>query len=126
MLQTQTVERRTFELLKILMSEPLLLQFSLVGGTALTLYMGHRLSIDIDLFSTEPFDAPHMEKYLADKYGFEGLMLRSNSLMGRIDNVIDMLIGDYSWNAVRQRLIEMARFPSRIFTNYPMEEYGNG
>lgn len=30
-------------------------QFYLVGGTALALQLGHRLSIDLDLFTTEPF-----------------------------------------------------------------------
>jgi len=29
--------------------------FYLVGGTALALYYGHRLSVDIDLFSTTEF-----------------------------------------------------------------------
>ena len=34
------------------MAMPELEQFNLVGGTALALYYGHRLSIDLDLFST--------------------------------------------------------------------------
>jgi hypothetical protein len=50
--------------------------------------MGHRVSIDIDLFSPEPFDAPLMEKYLIGCYSFEGLMLRNNTLMGKIDNIV--------------------------------------
>lgn len=35
---------------------PELDNFYLVGGTALSLYYGHRLSVDIDLFSTVPFE----------------------------------------------------------------------
>ncbi|MFN0033504.1 MAG: nucleotidyl transferase AbiEii/AbiGii toxin family protein [Saprospiraceae bacterium] len=35
---------------------PALDQFYLVGGTALALQLGHRVSVDLDLFSTEPFD----------------------------------------------------------------------
>ncbi len=31
-------------------------QFGLVGGTAIALYLGHRRSIDFDLFSIEPFN----------------------------------------------------------------------
>lgn len=30
-------------------------QFRLVGGTALSLQLGHRLSVDIDLFSDAPY-----------------------------------------------------------------------
>ena len=34
-----------------LMTENLFLPFRLVGGTALSLQIGHRMSVDIDLFS---------------------------------------------------------------------------
>lgn len=56
MLQTRTIEPGTLELLIRLMSLPELLSFYLVGGTALALQLGHRMSIDIDLFTLEPFD----------------------------------------------------------------------
>lgn len=56
MLQTRTVEPRTLELLKQLMSLPALESFYLVGGTALALQIGHRQSIDLDLFTTQTFD----------------------------------------------------------------------
>lgn len=50
MLQTQTVVPKLMELLKGIMSEPLFENYFLVGGTALALQIGHRNSIDIDLF----------------------------------------------------------------------------
>jgi hypothetical protein len=56
MLQSQTVTRETLELLIALMKMPELRQFSLVGGTNLSLRFGHRLSIDLDLFTNESFD----------------------------------------------------------------------
>jgi predicted nucleotidyltransferase component of viral defense system len=56
MLQTRTVEPRTLELLKQLMLLPLLDSFFLVGGTALALQLGHRKSIDLDLFTPLSFD----------------------------------------------------------------------
>lgn len=56
MLQTRTVEPRTLELLRSLMTRPYLESFFLVGGTALALQLGHRVSIDIDLFTTSDFD----------------------------------------------------------------------
>jgi len=57
MLHTQTVTRATLDLLKALMSLPELSQFGLVGGTNLSLRFGHQLSIDLDLFTNEPFDS---------------------------------------------------------------------
>jgi hypothetical protein len=56
MLHTRTVEPNTFELLKKLMSVQFLNDFYLVGGTALSLQIDHRKSIDLDLFSTSDFD----------------------------------------------------------------------
>lgn len=55
MLQTRTVEPGTLGLLKVLMSKPYLDQFFLVGGTSLALQLGHRFSVDLDLFTIEDF-----------------------------------------------------------------------
>lgn len=50
MLQTQTVCSELLELLKNIMKSEIFSDFVLVGGTALALQMGHRNSVDIDLF----------------------------------------------------------------------------
>ncbi len=56
MLQTQTVESGTFSVLNELLELPALQDFSLVGGTALSLIYGHRKSIDLDLFTNQKID----------------------------------------------------------------------
>jgi hypothetical protein len=56
MLQTQTVVPELMELLKKIMSEKTFSDFNLVGGTSLALQIGHRNSIDIDLFGNQPID----------------------------------------------------------------------
>jgi hypothetical protein len=50
MLQYTAINAPTLELLKRLMGEPVFSSLRLVGGTALALKIGHRHSIDIDLF----------------------------------------------------------------------------
>jgi hypothetical protein len=57
MLQTQTVVPELMELLKKIMSEKLFSDFNLVGGTSLALQMGHRNSIDIDLFGNSEINS---------------------------------------------------------------------
>lgn len=52
MLSYQTIKPDTLELLRRLMAEPLFSQTRLVGGTALALQIGHRSSVDLDLFGT--------------------------------------------------------------------------
>src|SRR5665213_3885826 len=56
MLQIETVDPNTFSILKQLMEMPELKDFSLVGGTALSLLYGHRKSVDLDLFSNLSFE----------------------------------------------------------------------
>jgi hypothetical protein len=68
MLQTQTVEPRTFSLLTQLMKLPALADFYLVGGTALSLQFGHRISVDLDLFGHTHFDREVIIKVLEEEY----------------------------------------------------------
>lgn len=56
MLHLETVKQSTYELLKKLMKVPELSAFVLVGGTNLSLKFGHRISIDLDLFTNTKFD----------------------------------------------------------------------
>jgi len=54
---------------------PLLKSFSqnyyLVGGTAIALHLGHRRSIDFDLFTDKPFDSMHIRAKLLTNYKIE-------------------------------------------------------
>ena len=74
MLYTETVTRSTLELLKKLEAERMMVGFNLAGGTSLSLYLGHRLSLDLDLFTPESFDAVQLEQFLKEEYGFTGQM----------------------------------------------------
>jgi predicted nucleotidyltransferase component of viral defense system len=52
-----TVSENLKEYLFFFMKNEIFNPFRLVGGTALSLHLGHRLSIDIDLFSDEAYEA---------------------------------------------------------------------
>jgi len=43
-------------------------KFYLVGGTAIALHIGHRYSIDFDLFSKKPFSINHLLKEIEGQY----------------------------------------------------------
>lgn len=96
MLHQETVEANTFRLLKNLMQDAELSSFSLAGGTSLALLLGHRMSIDLDLFTPVPFNATDLEQHLIDKYDFKSSYLRGYTLKGMIGNVnIDCIRHDY-------------------------------
>lgn len=56
MLFTSTIQPDTLVLLDKLMQVPELSEFLLVGGTNLSLRFGHRISLDLDLFTNKSFD----------------------------------------------------------------------
>ena len=87
MLHKETVESKLFELTRELCEKHELEQFILVGGTALSLQIGHRSSIDIDLFSAEAFDVEEMVQFLQKRFQYFIQLRFKNSLLGNIGNV---------------------------------------
>lgn len=78
------------------MGDEKLKTFYLVGGTALSLMLGHRLSIDIDLFTVDNFNGLQLAKYLTDNHQATILNARDNFLTGHINGVkLDMLLHNY-------------------------------
>jgi len=96
MLHTETVTPGTLELIHRLMDDEKLKQFYLVGGTALSLMLGHRLSIDIDLFTADNFNGLELAKHINDNHQATILNARNNFLTGHINGIrLDMLLHNY-------------------------------
>ena len=96
MLHKETIETSTLELLKKLQSEPLLAAFNLVGGTSLALRLGHRKSVDLDLFSKEDFDLQEVKELLVNKYNLKVGYEKGKTLKGFIGKVmVDLIRYDY-------------------------------
>jgi len=100
MLFKETVEKDTLSILDTLQKDENLSNFYLVGGTALALNLGHRKSIDLDMFSPQPFDTEKLLKYLSEKYEFVRLFpfakLSKVILQGKIKDVkTDWVVNPY-------------------------------
>ncbi len=87
MLYKETVHPDTFQLLTELSQNRELSNFQLVGGTALSLQLGHRISTDLDLFSEKDFDTDLvrgiLDKYQGVRYNQEG----KNLIRGSVNNI---------------------------------------
>ena len=68
MLQAQSVGKPLWNLLKDLQKSQIFSQYFLVGGTALTLQLGHRYSEDIDLFSRDNINKDEIIDFLNENY----------------------------------------------------------
>ncbi len=99
MLYKITVESGTLGVLKQLMQLPELHQFALVGGTNLALRLGHRFSIDLDIFTNEPFDLQAV--WDAIRYEFPSVIKideRAQTLLANIDGIkIDLIKHAYPY-----------------------------
>lgn len=72
-LHFETVSSLLKETLDILMQEPLFTPFRLVGGTNLSLRFGHRISVDIDLFTDAEYrslDFRAFETFLSKRFPY--------------------------------------------------------
>lgn len=73
MLHYNTVVPLLKDTLDLLMAAEKFSEFRLVGGTALSLYRGHRMSIDIDLFTDSDYDSIDFEgidSYLRENFAY--------------------------------------------------------
>ncbi len=76
MLHVEAIEPDTLELLKQLQCDPALVGIRLVGGTSLALQLGHRKSVDLDLFGSFGVMGSELERAL-QRYGGVELVNRS-------------------------------------------------
>ena len=96
MLFKDTVETSTLELLKALQDATLLKDFHLAGGTSLALQIGHRKSIDLDLFTPQDFDVQTMLEFLEQNFDFYSDYTTHNTIKGSIQSVkVDFIAHKY-------------------------------
>lgn len=99
MLSTQAVTSHTLELLKRIQSIRQLEAFRLVGGTSLALQLGHRLSIDLDLFSYQSPVPGNIQSVLM-QHGMkvENISLSERIKILKIDGIkVDFVDYPYNW-----------------------------
>ncbi|MCU0425281.1 MAG: nucleotidyl transferase AbiEii/AbiGii toxin family protein [Candidatus Kapabacteria bacterium] len=86
-LHYNAVPAETLGLLRDLQALEILRSSYLVGGTALALYVGHRISEDIDLFIAESFQPSELEAIIAQGHSLTETGRAKNTLSARIDGV---------------------------------------
>jgi predicted nucleotidyltransferase component of viral defense system len=94
MLHKQTIEPRTLSVLNAIMHLDKLSNFSLVGGTALSLKYGHRISTDLDLFCNQVFENELVIQVLENAFGnrFQINSSTKIGIFGFIDDIkIDLI-----------------------------------
>jgi hypothetical protein len=94
---SKIISPKTFSLIQDLQQLPELKDFYLVGGTALALQLGHRNSIDIDLFTQNDFEEDDILNLLKKKkYEVQEIFKRKNTVILLVSNIkTDFIKHDY-------------------------------
>lgn len=99
MLFYNTVNKLLVDSLRKLMEASVFSEFRLVGGTALSLQLGHRESIDIDLFCDLPYgkiDFQSIQAYLENNFSYLDYHTGMNPALGT-----SCFIGENPKNAIK-------------------------
>jgi len=98
MLHYKTIDTKTLELLKKLQNIPMFTDLRLVGGTGLALQIGHRKSIDLDLFGKLDADLFAVSKSLNNLGTVSVLKKSENINIYLIDGIkVDIVNYPYPW-----------------------------
>ncbi len=118
MIYWNTVSELLKKTLLVLMQSDTLQQHRLVGGTALGLLLGHRMSEDIDLFTDAPYgsiDYGPVEKYLTDTFPYVSGDFGADPAFGK-----SYLVGDDVDHVVKLDIY----YSSEPFFDDPVKEDG--
>ncbi|WP_118972407.1 nucleotidyl transferase AbiEii/AbiGii toxin family protein [Taibaiella koreensis] len=77
----------TFTLIQDLQQLPELQDFYLVGGTALALQLGHRNSIDIDLFTSNEFNPEELASCISDRFTISIRTSKKNAMLSIVNDI---------------------------------------
>ncbi|MBK9338896.1 MAG: nucleotidyl transferase AbiEii/AbiGii toxin family protein [Lewinellaceae bacterium] len=98
---TNTIRSGTLDLLKRIMLVPELEGFNLAGGTSLALQIGHRVSVDLDLFGSLPFEKDEILD-LADGLGTVRLMHATKNILVLDINGVKVDFVNYKYPLLRE------------------------
>jgi hypothetical protein len=80
------------------MTDPLFDRFRLVGGTSLALQIGHRQSIDIDLFGDQELEEYEISDFLSQVGKIQILKKSKNILIYNVNDIkVDFVNYKYPW-----------------------------
>ena len=105
MLHYKSVSTELLELLEFVMNQREFNEFNLVGGTSLALQMGHRISIDIDLFGASEIDEDLFLEVLK-KYGTVQVIKKSKNILICSVNGIKVDFVNYQYRLLESPLLE--------------------
>lgn len=112
MLHKENVDAQLLELLNLVMKSETFRNFNLVGGTALALQLGHRISIDIDMFGNSEIDEIEFAQELT-QFGQPIVLKKSKNIIIYTINGIKLDFVNYSYPLLKKiKVVDSIRLSS--------------
>jgi hypothetical protein len=110
MLQKESVRESLWNLLKELQDSKIFSDYFLVGGTALTLQLGHRISDDIDLFTRSDINKEEILNFFNENYKGKFQIINIQNI------ILQILVNDIKVDLVKYNydIIEDVKFEEGI------------
>lgn len=99
MLQQNAVPPPALGILKKISALGQLNSFALGGGTSLALRLGHRVSVDLDFFTNEPFDTASQFQLITKQFPAAELLFEKNqTMLFSIEDIkVDFVLYPFAW-----------------------------
>lgn len=92
----------------------------LVGGTAITVHLEHRISRDLDFFTPAPFDPEHLDTALRHAGDFEATLLEEGTLNGMLGGTKIQILDASAQSMIEEPVqvagIDVAQIPDLLAT----------
>ena len=101
-------------------------QFYLVGGTAIALQIGHRYSIDFDLFTPKSFNQASITKKLLEKEIFHTLLFKNSEGIHLLSDGVKITFFEYPFPIEHKLVIEKPLTMPSLLDLAAMKAYALG
>lgn len=119
----EVLSKSQLELLSIL--KPFSKDFKLVGGTAIALYLGHRQSIDLDLFSNKEFRSTGLRRKIKEVLKIEKIVVDRLDEFSFISKGVKITFLYYPYKIKALKKVETIKIPD-LLTLAAMKAYALG
>lgn len=106
MIYLQTVNEDLLQVARKLCELPELEEFRIVGGTAVALHFGHRISVDIDFFTGEKVNKKQTAALLMDKFPGSEAYIMQYGVRSEIQGIKVELFDDWSTKFHHDAVVE--------------------
>lgn len=101
-------------------------KYYLAGGTAIALYLGHRESIDYDLFTNEPINHDEIKRIIRNKHQIQSVLVENSNELTLVVDLVKITFLNYPFNIKHSNIFDNHITIPSLDTLMAMKSYALG